>query len=239
MTPLPPALPHGLSYLTFPVSGLVLLPPSLVVLGSNGLNVRCSSPGHPAADIPPWRLVELFDTMPLFLAHYGRIGQNVRAGQGRGKLSLFVSDSSKAPPGLSPFTYTGRRSVPAGSVPTRAPSVLFRMRAGVGNFFEQNPAGVFTAHAPGSGPIEASTEKSPVRVGGELPLPGAFSKRGPETRSLGRVRTSASLPVRPLVWRTGCAPRGLTSPSRGYKRYGPERLDTNRKEDACSTARST
>ena len=190
----PPALPHGLSYLTCPVSGLVLLPPSLVVLGSNGLNVRCSSQGIPAADNPPWRLVELFDTMPLFLAHYGLNGQNARAGQGRGKPAHSASDSSKAPLGFSPFQDTGRGwSCPA-TVPTRAPSFLFRISAGVGNFFEQNPVGVFSVQAPGSGPIEVSDTCNVSSRRWRIPLPGAVSTRGPETRSRGRVRTSAPCP---------------------------------------------
>ena len=73
MTP-PPALPHGLSYLFCPVSGLVLVYPSLVVSGSNGLNIRCSSQRRWPADNPPWRLVELLHTMPLFLRKLRAMG---------------------------------------------------------------------------------------------------------------------------------------------------------------------
>jgi hypothetical protein len=163
----PPALPHVPSYLACPAYTADLLTPSLVGLGSAGVGIRRSSQGSPAADIPPLRLVTLITTMPLFLAVIRAKWAICRAGQGSGNRAYFwpsfAPDSSKTPSGFLPFRNTGRRSVPAVSVPpacAAARSERLPVSAPVGIFFRQNPVGVFTVHAPPHGPIEGSERQA-------------------------------------------------------------------------------
>ena len=170
MTPLPPALPHCLSCLTCPVSGLVLLPPSLVVSGSNGDTVRCSTRPGRNADIPPLRLVRILTTMPLFLAVIRGKWAICRAGQGSAKRPRFTPKTrpkQQKPRWGFQFSETGRRSVPAVSVPparaAHRPRQGQRERRG-GDFFSENPVGVFIFPAPGKGPgrgAQRATRRQP------------------------------------------------------------------------------
>jgi hypothetical protein len=168
-TGFPPALSHVASY---PI--VASLRPWEVGQG----NYRC-------LPIPLLRLVVDVTTMPLFLALTGQYGQTIGAGQGSGKrpdsglfsiknapktglLPVFPSlgrsvpqsqcgGTSTAPGGKN----TGRRSVPAATVPTRAPrlcSLDLGASAGVGIFLGKARMGLLSFARRGGGPIEAQVD---------------------------------------------------------------------------------
>lgn len=172
MTPSP-----ALSCPTCPDYTADLLTPSLVVSGSNGDTVRCSTRPGRNADIPPLRLVRILTTMPLFLAVIRGKWAICRSGQGSPKKALFAPDSSKTPSGFSPFRNTERRSVPAVSVPPAcaiARSERLPVSAPVGIFSGKTPSGFSPILRRGHGPIEAI---GLAKTGTRLPVISAAPAR--------------------------------------------------------------
>ena len=200
----PPALPHVPSYLACPAYAADLLTPSLVGLGSAGVGIRRSSQGSPAADIPPLRLVRILTTMPLFLAVIRAKWAICRAGQGSAKRPRFTPKTrpkqQKPRSGFSVFRNTGRRSVPAVSVPPALPRIALAKDSA------SAAAGIFSAKTPSGFSSFQRREKALAAVpSGRLvvnPCPAA--QRGPGLFSAATLRRVADVTevIAPsaLVW---------------------------------------
>ncbi len=164
-----------------------------------------------AADIPPLRLVRIGTTMPLFLADNRRIGQNKRVGGRGSELALFAPDSPTTPSGFSLFTYTGRRSVPAVSVPRAsavARSERLSVSAAVGIFPSEAPPGFSSYTRRDRGPIEATPRRGriaycrlfPRSRRAYFPFPHLPFLRPGGAWQRGRRTAGTSLFPRPEAW---------------------------------------
>jgi hypothetical protein len=207
-----------------PSPALSCQPCLLSVYGWHTPQTEGSQAGHGSQPITPPAAISGRNGMAAISCAFRRSRQFVAACRRAGQGATFHPHSSKAPMGFSPFQDTaGGSQYPPAVPPSRAvarPGTPPSERRG-GVFSEQSPDGVFTIRAPGSGPIEASTEKS-VRVGGELfPLPGAIFSQGPavhgrkpgELRGAPYATTPESLAADLPAMHRGAFPRGL-------KRYG-------------------
>ena len=200
----PPALPHVPSYLACPAYTADLLTPSLVVSGSNGDTVRCSTRPGRNADIPPLRLVRILTTMPLFLAVIRGKWAICRVGQGSAKRPRFTPKTrpkqqkphrgfhfSETPDGDQYPPFRSRRRVPRIALAKDSASAA---------------AGIFSAKTPSGFSSFQRREKALAAVpSGRLvvnPCPAA--QRGPGLFSTATLRRVADVTevIAPsaLVW---------------------------------------